>query len=526
MKFKLRQIFASGRIRFLALSLSLLVAVTAIYWKIFGYPFIYDDWGILNSIIYHDPIAYLGSAFSPLGKIFYRPLGSLYFEIAYFLFKLDPAGFHAVAFLLHYCNSLLAVSIVRHVSKNLFFAWIAGFLYAAAITVHMEPLLWMAGFYDVGGSFFLLSSMLLFLRGRKLFSALTFFLGILTKEAVVVLPAVLLFAVPFMQGNQEPRPSSLKSLFSKIWMHVSFLTIYLVLKGLGRSPLTLPDNDELKISFAGSHIFGNLERYAQWAAGSILPVKESFMGNIAFTIILVLIGAISVILWRVDYSARDDTVKAHRLKLLLFWGNWFILGLLPVLFLKHHIARYFFVYSLLPFLVLGSNWIWRLFSLLRCKRSLALSALIVLVFLNVGFSSLYFLEKDREGKRIQGTYNLIYKAALTNDVRSFLLKEYPELPRGAILVFYGLDTKYFSQSAGPQIWYNDTSLSVYQGRPAETDSTGTYFLTSPGSANPRDKVYLDRGNVFVIVLYDGRLEKYDFPAYNDASSHSINRRGD
>src|SRR6266850_2343292 len=335
MKFKLRQIFASGRIRFLALSLSLLVAVTAIYWKIFGYPFIYDDWGILNSIIYHDPIAYLGSAFSPLGKIFYRPLGSLYFEIAYFLFKLDPAGFHAVAFLLHYCNSLLAVSIVRHVSKNLFFSWIAGFLYAAAITVHMEPLLWMAGFYDVGGSFFLLSSMLLFLRGRKLFSALTFFLGILTKEAVVVLPAVLLFAVPFMQGNQEPRPSSLKSLFSKIWMHVSFLTIYLVLKGLGRSPLTLPDNDELKISFAGSHIFGNLERYAQWAAGSILPVKESFMGNIAFTIILVLIGAISVILWRVEYWARDDTLKAHRLKLLLFWGNWFILGLLPVLFLKH-----------------------------------------------------------------------------------------------------------------------------------------------------------------------------------------------
>src|SRR5690348_9552662 len=112
-----RDFFSSGSLRLFILPLALSASIIGIYWKTLTYPFIYDDWGILHSVIYHDPVDYLGSAFSPLGKIFYRPIGSLYFEIVYLLFNLNPVGFHVVSLLLHFCNSLLAVLIVHHISR-------------------------------------------------------------------------------------------------------------------------------------------------------------------------------------------------------------------------------------------------------------------------------------------------------------------------------------------------------------------------------------------------------------------------
>src|SRR3990170_793231 len=110
----------------------LLAAVAAVYWPIFKYPFIQDDWGYLPFIAQNAEKGLLAQV-SPICCIFfYRPLGFAYFSLVYNLFGLDALGFHAFAFVLHFLTSAMVVHIVHLLLHDEVLSWATGFLYAAA----------------------------------------------------------------------------------------------------------------------------------------------------------------------------------------------------------------------------------------------------------------------------------------------------------------------------------------------------------------------------------------------------------
>ena len=504
-----------NRLSVAGLFLSLLLSIVAIYWKTVFYPFIYDDWGILRTIIYGDKLEYLAHAFSPVGKILYRPLGSMYFLLTYIFFKLDPRGFHLISLIIHFLNSLLVVRIVKELSKDAFIGWVVGFLYAVAVTVHIEPLLWLAGFYDVGGALFYFLSIYLFLGRKYSLSAFVYCLGILTKETVVALPVLLLMSILITEGNSRPRFGSLKSVLSKLGLHAIFLIAYALIKLIGVSPLTVAGNDSFRIAFTGPHIANNLLKYATWAISTVLAGDDVWKNErVLFIICLGLIVALAAA-WILMYRRGERDFRIRLTTRTFFWTAWSILGVIPVVFLEHHADKYFLIYSLVPFFALLLLGLRLTLLHLHLKNSVVQTLIILIVVSNLYSSSGYLAGQSQKPNFISGTYSLIQKAEVVDKVKSFLEKEYPFLPHGSALVFYRLETASFLNENGPQVWYNDTTLRVYQTNQIRRDSVGISILARRDDHS--EKIYVDTTKTFVFLLYYGEVRRYDL---------SLQRSGD
>jgi len=115
--------------------------------------------------------------------------------------RLNPVGFHLTNVLFHALNSLLVLFLVRTLTRRPRVALTAGLLFAVH-PIHAESVCWIAGRTDVIAATFFLAAFWAYLRWRRLRgpsrrvaygAALALFVvAILTKEAALVLPAILL----------------------------------------------------------------------------------------------------------------------------------------------------------------------------------------------------------------------------------------------------------------------------------------------------------------------------------------------
>ena len=138
----------------LLLTLSVVVITCAVYWQVFSFPFIQDDWALLELFRTNDPITQLIQIFNPIGKIFYRPLAQAYILVMHALFGVNAIPFHIVAILLHIINSYLVALLIYAVVGDRLISYLSALVYAAAIAIHLDPLAWAVGIYDLGGAFF------------------------------------------------------------------------------------------------------------------------------------------------------------------------------------------------------------------------------------------------------------------------------------------------------------------------------------------------------------------------------------
>lgn len=126
---------------------ALLVAIGVVYWPVLTYPFIQDDWGQLRALVNGDAFSFFSNALSVKGKLFFRPLSLAYFVVYHRLFGLNPLPFHIIGLTIHLLNSLLVSLISWRLTRSHWISRFAGLIYAAAVTVHLDPLLWLVGFF-------------------------------------------------------------------------------------------------------------------------------------------------------------------------------------------------------------------------------------------------------------------------------------------------------------------------------------------------------------------------------------------
>jgi len=174
----------------------LILLCLLLYAPSLSYFFAQDDFFFLSRASeseFGDP----ASLFKPFGP-FYRPLStSIYFTGMLRLFGLRPVPYHALSLGLFCVNVLLVFCI----GDALFGGREKGFITALFYLtrgMHFEAVSWVSGIQDLLMTFFVLTSMISYLKyseeKRRLlpFSLIMFVLALLSKETAVIFPFVLL----------------------------------------------------------------------------------------------------------------------------------------------------------------------------------------------------------------------------------------------------------------------------------------------------------------------------------------------
>jgi len=136
---------------------------------------------------------------------YYRPLMHIIFMLNYYIFGLNPEGFHFVNIAFHAGVSVLvflvAVSLFiesKQPPSTLYLQPFIAALLFASHPVHTEAVAWVSGVPELSFSFFYLLSFYFFIRcgtgydGTYLLSIVSFFIATLCKETALTLPLVLI----------------------------------------------------------------------------------------------------------------------------------------------------------------------------------------------------------------------------------------------------------------------------------------------------------------------------------------------
>ncbi len=124
----------------------------------------------------------------------YRPFTMATYAFNYAILGKSPGGFHVVNIILHGLNTFLAYVLMLRLTNSKSIAGIAGFLFLAH-PIHTEAISSIVGRAELLAFLFGLLSILLFKLNRTRWSAVAFFLALLSKEtAVMVLPMMVVLS--------------------------------------------------------------------------------------------------------------------------------------------------------------------------------------------------------------------------------------------------------------------------------------------------------------------------------------------
>lgn len=125
----------------------------------------------------------------------YRPLTEASIGLDYFLWGSSPFGFHLVNLFWHVLNSLLCYVLLRVLVPPRPVVALTAALLFAVHPVHGDAIFWLSARSDLLLTFFYISSLVLFVRGRKgrrrvatVGSVFCFVLALLSKEVALSLP--------------------------------------------------------------------------------------------------------------------------------------------------------------------------------------------------------------------------------------------------------------------------------------------------------------------------------------------------
>ena len=255
----------------------------------------------------------------------YRPLRNVSYLIDYLLFGLNPFGFHFVNVILHVQNIILLACLVRVMTGSNFMAMVSSALFAFH-PVQTEAVSWIKGRDDLLATFFYLTSLTLYIKGRDkggyLYwgSVFSFALALLSKEMAVTLPLVI-----FLYNLHFPKQGGSRNSYHP---YIYLLLLYLLIR-------TVVVGGVAQTNHWGEGFPANL--YTNWT-GMVYYLKLLFfpvnlcadylMFPVRTSIFdLYVIGAISVILFLLGVAVLSFR-KGNRL--LSFSISWFFIALLPV----------------------------------------------------------------------------------------------------------------------------------------------------------------------------------------------------
>jgi len=481
--------------------LIVLVPVAA-FWQCLFLPFILDDWAILGLCQTSSLPSLLRLFFTFGTMLLYRPAGATYLTLLFKVFGEIAWPCHLLALGIHILNAAMVFRIMRRLTQEQNIAVLCSLIYAAAVAIHLDPLCWGVGIFDLGGAFFFFTSIILFLSGETFLSLLAFAAGMLFKESTVVLPAVLVAIQLTRQDNWGIE--SLRLSFRRLVPYFILLLPVLGARMLtGMSPLALPASHPYYANPYGVHVIENLYRYGAWMSQAFLP-----FGKIDSLFFHVVLGGLLALL--VVVAIR----RPHSARLLSGLALWSVLALLPVLFMPNHFYRYYATYALPAFICLVLLLVKELLGILglpRYRNTILAGLGTIAIIASVGQSNRIFGEGFNQMTLVDGSCGLIRRACFVDVVRRQLLDHLPAAEAGATILLGGVDLSSFDKATGPQVWYKNAKLSVYDLTDLRGDERGLYIekLAQPQVAGQPaarlERIALDPGTLHAFSLKDRTL---------------------
>lgn len=143
----------------------------------------------------------------------YGPVQMLSYMLDYQFWGLDPFGYHLSNVIFHAANTVLAYQVLRRLTGHFLLALFAAVLFAVH-PLNVENIAWIAERKTLVSAFFLLASVLFYLRYRSVDSPrisayigaiICFVLAVFAKATVVGLPLVLGFYELLMRDKDDRR---------------------------------------------------------------------------------------------------------------------------------------------------------------------------------------------------------------------------------------------------------------------------------------------------------------------------------
>lgn len=178
--------------------------------------------------------------------VFFRPLISLTLFADYQLWELNPLGYHLTNLFFHGLNAFLVYAMSRLLFRGAdlagklinIFSLVSGFIFII-LHSHVEAVTWISARSDLVATCFGLAAFCGYLKyketdNNRLFfiSYILFFLGLLSKESVIIYPGLVLLYELYNYLNKNNYINLLKILYLPL-MYASVFPIYLGLRYLG-----------------------------------------------------------------------------------------------------------------------------------------------------------------------------------------------------------------------------------------------------------------------------------------------------
>ena len=332
----------------LALAL-LVIACLIVYNNSLSNEFVYDDFATIveNKHLQH-PGNFLAALFNHSYfkvaslEASYRPVATLSYFLIYSVAELDSFYFHLASLLLHMFNAMLVYWMANLVLQNRLQALIAGLLFACHPALS-EAVNCISYNEDLLTGFFFLLALIFYIRleadnitsniRNYALTLLFYFLGLLSKEMAITLPAIILL-YDLALRNADGHPLSLKHLSSTLkkrkYYYSGFIAVslfYLLIRFiLLTSPREFlkPVSSGLfeRIMFLPGHIFSFI-RMAFYpnnlTADYVFSYPDSFFNSMNLAGFVVVIGL-----------AGASFVIYRYCKEIFFGIWWFLITLFPV----------------------------------------------------------------------------------------------------------------------------------------------------------------------------------------------------
>jgi hypothetical protein len=463
--------FGRENLRFFVVSgFVLAAAVLAVYWEVLRYPFIQDDWWSVRAAMASPLGELLRGVFNPFHQLFYRPLGMTYFFLYERVFGLNPLAFHVINLAVHVTNSVLILAVALLVSRSRSVALATAVLYATAATVHLDPLLWMVGIYDLMGACCFFSGLLLFILGKPRLSGLSYLLGLLFKESVLLLPVVLL-AWLLWEGEEAIRRR--KGVVRNLSPHLCVLVVYLSLKLLGLSPFGFASSFPYHIALSETGFLRNLLDYSTLGLGVLVPFSSS--GRLAAVIVVVVLAALGA-------SAKikgGSPVPAHW----PFLSLWVVAGIALALPLVNHWYRYYLTYSFPAGVLIVLLTLRQSYGVLYGRQRVAAIFLVCWLAVQTLSAGVYVFRRDKAGISAAyeyGTNNLIYQGNGVIAVFDYLQRTHPSVPNNTVFIIDGVWLAAFGDASAFCAFYREGGITAYPSARVELGAGGAISLRPVG----------------------------------------------
>lgn len=342
-----------------------------LFYPSLNYYFFQDDWFVLNWVKNADTWSLFG--LRP-DIIYWRPISMpLFFKFTNTIFGLNPLGFHLIGFFIHLINSALVYILFRKLAISTRNSLLASFIYATA-AFHFVPLSWASTTSYIIGPTFILSTIILFLRGKIRFSFISFILGLTSQELTLTVIPILLV----IKG-----PSILKKLLSFIILALTYVVFRLFI-------VPAPTTGAYEMA-ANPQVVTNLFWYLAWIFNMperlstifyFANIPESIKNTLEFwryfIIPLILMASFGVL---VIFTKAQITKLAQGLLI-------FLAGILPVLFLPKHVYPMYLVIASLGIIYITAA------SLDRLKLGGRSTILVGLLFFASSYLTLSFTRQN------------------------------------------------------------------------------------------------------------------------------------